>query len=104
MDLTEKRRIEKARTPMRMRVKAHSTPPKALRRRPGAAEGAAAASASVSAIVCAEVGRGREISAGGDEDPRDRGTHWSRVQCLGFIALLRIAPWESVLFVVRELL
>jgi hypothetical protein len=33
-DLTEKRRIEKARTPMRRRVKVQSTPPKASRRRP----------------------------------------------------------------------
>jgi hypothetical protein len=34
VDLTEKRRIENARTPMRRRVKAHNTPPKAFRRRP----------------------------------------------------------------------
>ena len=63
-DLTEKMRIEKARTPMRMGVRAHSTPPKALRRRPGDGAGGAAL-ASVSAIaaesrlcVCGE-GRGR---------------------------------------------
>jgi hypothetical protein len=33
VDLTENNRMEKARTPMRRRVKVHSTPPKAFRRR-----------------------------------------------------------------------
>ena len=33
MDLTEKRRIEKARTPIRRSVKAHNTPPEAFRSR-----------------------------------------------------------------------
>lgn len=34
MDLTEKRRMEKARTPIRRRAKAHSTPLRAFRSRP----------------------------------------------------------------------
>ena len=48
MDLTEKRRIEKARTPIRRSVKAQSTPPKAFRSRPSPL---AAVEASISAIA-----------------------------------------------------
>ena len=50
-DLTEKRRIENATTPMRRSVKAQSTPPKALRSRPPPP--AAAEETSGSAIAAA---------------------------------------------------
>jgi len=74
-DLTEKRRIENATTPMRRSVKAQSTPPNALRSRPpppaaaGEASGSAIA-ASACVVVCVWV-EGAEIPVldpGGDED------------------------------------
>jgi hypothetical protein len=58
-DLTEKRRIENARTPMRRRVKAHSTPPKALRSFPPPAAAAEDTSGSAIAAASFAAGEGR---------------------------------------------
>ena len=74
-DLTEKRRIENATTPMRRSVKAQSTPPKALRSRPPPP--AAAEETSGSAIAAArwlwvEGAENPALDPGGDGRPRDR--------------------------------